>query len=581
MTTGPDPITAEIIRGNLVGITDEMKTNLMRTAYNQIIYEAQDFTVGLFDAHGETVSIGLGLPMFVGGLSEAVKAIIAHYAEEGISADDVVMTNAPELTGSHLNHIVVVAPVYTGERIIGFSASMAHWADVGGVLGGTTHDIYSEGIQIPIVKLVRDGVENAELLSIVRTNVRFADLALGDLRAQIAAVRTGQNRLSGLGTRYGADVLEAAFSGMFDSSERRARAAVAAIPDGEYWAETEMDDDGVRRGERVRVRVGVIVAGETFTVDLSQMSPQVAGFYNSGETAGRSAVQVAFKALTSPTEWPVNAGSFRPAEVILPPGTVVSAETPAAMRWWMTYPMSVVDCIFRALAPAIPDDAIAGHHADIGVANVVGNDPESGRLFVFVHAAQGGGWGARRHADGENATICINDGDTHNTPIEANEVRHAALLARSYSLRTDSGGAGRMRGGLGTRFEWTVNAPARFNSFVERTVVPAWGLDGGEAAAPNGVALRDDTGRLDRLASGKADLVPIAAGGGFVVETGGGGGFGDPAERDPESVRHDVARGYVSLEAARKTYLVELVSGPGGLEVDRTATARLRTGVPA
>ena len=128
MTTGPDPITAEIIRGNLVGITDEMKTNLMRTAYNQIIYEAQDFTVGLFDARGDTVSIGLGLPMFVGGLSEAVKAIIAHYAEEGIGADDVVMTNAPELTGSHLNHIVVVAPVYTGERIIGFSASMAHWA---------------------------------------------------------------------------------------------------------------------------------------------------------------------------------------------------------------------------------------------------------------------------------------------------------------------------------------------------------------------------------------------------------------------------------------------------------------------
>ena len=160
-------------------------------------------------------------------------------------------------------------------------------------------------------------------------------------------------------------------------------------------------------------------------------------------------------------------------------------------------------------------------------------------------------------------------------------MRHAALLARSYTLRTDSGGAGRMRGGLGTRFEWTVNAPARFNSFVERTVVPAWGLDGGGPAAPNGVALRDEAGRLDRLASGKADLVPIAAGGGFVVETGGGGGFGDPAERDPERVRHDVARGYVSPEAARETYRVELVPGPRGVEVDEVATARLRTGVRA
>jgi N-methylhydantoinase B len=581
MTAAPDPITAEIIRGNLVGITDEMKTNLMRTAYNQIIYEAQDFTVGLFDAAGETVSIGLGLPMFVGGLSDAVKAIIRHYDDEGIGPGDVVLTNAPALTGSHLNHFVVVAPVHVGDRIVGYSASMAHWADVGGVLGGTTRDIYSEGIQIPIVKLVRDGVENEELLRIVQVNVRFSDLALGDLRAQIAAVRTGQGRLAGLGARYGADVLDGAFSAMFDASERRARAAVAEIPDGEYWAETEMDDDGVRRGERVKVRVGVIVEGDRFTVDLSEMGAQVPGFYNSGETAGRSAVQVAFKALTSPTEWPVNAGSFRPAQVVLPPGTVVSAESPAAMRWWMTYPMSVVDCIFRALADAIPGSAIAGHHADIGVANIIGNDPRTDRMFVFVHAAQGGGWGARRDADGESATICINDGDTHNTPIEANEVKHAGLLAQGYSLRCDSGGAGRHRGGLGTRFEWRVESPASFNSFVERTVVPAWGLHGGHDAAPNGVSLRDADGSLHRLPSGKADLAEIAVGGGFVIETGGGGGFADPAERDPVAVLHDVEQGYVSPESAREEYRVALACEAGRYRVDEQGTLALREGASA
>ncbi|BDZ44103.1 hydantoinase B/oxoprolinase family protein [Naasia aerilata] len=478
-----DPITAEIIRGNLVGITNEMKTNLMRTAYNQIIYEAQDFTVGLFDADGETVSIGLGLPMFVGGLSHAVKAMIEHFGVDGMHPGDVLLTNDGFLSGSHLNHIIVVLPVFAGGHVVAYSASMAHWADVGGVLGGTTHDIYSEGFQLPMVKIVKAGVEDRELLAIIELNVRFSNLALGDLRAQLAAVRTGETRVTELAARYGTDVLEAAFRAMFDASERRARAAVRAIPDGEYRATAEMDDDGVRVG-RVPIDVTVRIDGDRFIVDLSRMSPQVAGYYNSGAAAGISAVHVAFKALTSPTEGPVNAGSFRPAEVILPPGTVVSAERPAAMRWWMTYPMTLVDCIFRALAPAVPDLAIAGHHADIGVATAFGQDPLTGQLFVFVHAAQGGGWGARRDADGESATICINDGDTHNTPIEANEVKRSGLLAVRYALRPDSGGAGERRGGLGTTFEWQVETDMRFNSSVERTVMAPWGLEGGPRPCP-------------------------------------------------------------------------------------------------
>lgn len=570
-----DPITAEIIRGNLVGITNEMKTNLMRTAYNQIIYEAQDFTVGLFDQKGETVSIGLGLPMFVGGLSHAVKAMIEHFGDD-LHPGDVLLTNDGFLSGSHLNHIIVVLPVFAEGKIVAFSASMAHWADVGGVLGGTTHDIYSEGFQLPMVKIVKAGVEDRELLGIIELNVRFSNLALGDLRAQLAAVRTGETRVVELTARYGADVLDAAFQAMFDASEKRARAAVLAIPDGEYRASAEMDDDGVRVGQRVPIDVTVRVEGDRFIVDLSNMSPQVPGYYNSGEAAGISAVHVAFKALTSPTEGPVNAGSFRPAEVILPPGTVVSAERPAAMRWWMTYPMTLVDCIFRALAPAVPGIAIAGHHADIGVATAFGEDSETGRLFVFVHAAQGGGWGARRDADGESATICINDGDTHNTPIESNEVKRSGLLATRYELRADSGGAGRRRGGLGTSFEWQVEAGMRFNSSVERTVMAPWGLDGGGSALPNSVRRRTVDGEIVTLPSGKADSLPLAPGESFIVETGGGGGYGEPADRPESEVLADVAAGYVSVEAAREVYGVAVVRDADAFSIDQTTTADLR-----
>ncbi|MFD1715442.1 hydantoinase B/oxoprolinase family protein [Amnibacterium flavum] len=576
MTDRLDPITAEIIRGNLIGITNEMKTNLMRTAYNQIIYEAQDFTVGLFDSDGETVSIGLGLPMFVGGLSHAVKAMIEHFGRDGIDPGDVLLTNDGFLSGSHLNHIIVVLPVFADGRIVAFSASMAHWADVGGVLGGTTHDIYSEGFQFPMVKIVKAGVEDRELLAIIELNVRFSNLALGDLRAQLAAVRTGEARIVELAARYGADVLDAAFQAMFDASEKRARAAVLAIPDGEYRASAEMDDDGVRVGQRVPIDVTVRIEGDRFIVDLSRMSPQVPGYYNSGEAAGLSAVHVAFKALTSPTEGPVNAGSFRPAEVILPPGTVVSAQRPAAMRWWMTYPMTLVDCIFRALAPAVPNLAIAGHHADIGVATAFGEDSETGRLFVFVHAAQGGGWGARRDADGESATICINDGDTHNTPIEANEVKRSGLLATRYELRPDSGGAGRRRGGLGTTFEWQVEAGMRFNSSVERTVMAPWGLEGGTAAFPNAVRRREPEGGIVTLPSGKADSLPLAPGESFIVETGGGGGFGDPAERPATEVLADVTAGYVSVDAARELYRVAIDGDQDGWRIDEPATAELR-----
>src|SRR5713226_4810123 len=258
-----DPVTVEILRSALVTITDEMKTNLMRTAYNMIIYEALDFTVGLFDADGNTVSIGLGLPMFIRGLSDAIKAKLAHYGKANIHPGDILLTNDSYIMGSHLNHMIFTLPIIWEGELVGFSSSMAHWQDVGGTLRGTTTDIYEEGLQMPIVKIYREGVLNDELVEIIKTNVRFPDLAMGDFRAQVAAAKTGERRFAHLLQRYARDGVLGSIEQIYRHSGEVARQAVLAVPDGVYEAESFMDDDGVRLGQHIPLRVRVVVEGDT------------------------------------------------------------------------------------------------------------------------------------------------------------------------------------------------------------------------------------------------------------------------------------------------------------------------------
>jgi N-methylhydantoinase B len=552
MNADHDPITAEIIRNALIAITDEMKTNLMRTAYNPIIYEALDYTVGLFDANGDTVSIGLGLPMFIRGLSDAIKAKLAFYGPDGIEPGDILLTNDAYIMGSHLNHMIFTLPIFHDGRIVAFSSSMAHWIDIGGTLGGRTQDIYSEGLQVPIVKIFKRGVQDDELTRIIRTNVRVPELAMGDFRAQIAAIRTGEQRYRMLIGKYGLAAVDDSIAGVAALTERLARASVAAIPDGTYEAESFMDDDGIS-DRPIPIKVKVIVAGDTMTIDLSDVSPQVQGYFNSGATAGRSAAQVAFKCVTTPTQYPINDGAFRNLEIVLPAGRVVSATKPAAMRWWMTIPMTVVDTIFRALAPAIPDRVAAGHHADLCVAMMFGINPRTGRFFVGSTNPPGGGWGATAAHDGMSAVVCINDGDTHNAVIEALEAKNPVLVEK-YALRPDSGGPGMRRGGLGIELRVRAVAPWRTSVHVERTHCAPWGLEGGGDALPNRVGLERADGTTTARRNGKLDGELLAPGDVLVVESGGGGGYGDPHLRDRAALASDVLHGYVTDEAARRDY---------------------------
>src|SRR6202166_4016230 len=530
-----DPVTTEIVRNGLIAVTEEMKTNLMRTAYNIIIYEALDFTTGLFTPAGETVSIGIGLPMFIRGMAENVKAKIRHFGRDGIKPGDIYVTNDAYLTGSHLNHVTLTLPIFHRGVLIGFSCCMAHWLDIGGALGGMTTDIFFQGLQIPILKYQDRGIVNTDLTDVIRQNVRLPSRAMGDLRAQVTAVKTGERRFLELVERYGREPVLGAIAAIMDHSDTSARAHTRTIPDGVYRAESYMDDDGIDIGKPVPIRVKVEVKGDRMVVDLTEVAKQVRGFYNSGITTGHACAQVAYKCLTSPTDYPINDGSFRSLTSIVPPGRVISATRPAPMRWWMTYPMTIVDTVFKALAPAIPDRVIAGHHADLLIANFHGIDTKTRAFFIAGMGPLGGGWGAKQGEDGVSATVCINDGDTHNSPNEQSEVKFPLVVER-YALIPDSGGVGRHRGGLGVERVVRARVPMTFNTQVERPHSKPWGLDGGGDATGNEVALRLDGKWKTDFPNAKVLVAMLKTGDAFRLRSGGGGGYGSPLQRAAHAV---------------------------------------------
>jgi N-methylhydantoinase B len=399
---------------------------------------------------------------------------------------------------------------------------------------------------------------------------------MGDLRAQITAVKTGERRFLELVQRYGADPVLAAIDGVMDGAEQAARARTLSIPDGVYEAESYMDDDGVDLGKPVPIKVKVTVAGDGMTIDLSGVAPQVRGFYNSGPTTAYACAQVAYKCLTSPTDYPINDGSFRSLTVIAPPGRVVSAVKPAAMRRWMTFPMTIVDTVFKALSPAIPDRVAAGHHADLIIAMLVGVSPKTKRLIIAGISQTGGGWGAKMHEDGVSATIAMNDGDTHNSPSEMIETKHP-LVVESYGLVPDSGGAGLHRGGLGCERVVRLRDDLRLTTHIDRSRCAPWGLYGGGEAMANRIAIRRNGRLKDDFDNAKVFTLALAEGDAVVLRGGGGGGFGPPHERPPEFVREDVRQGYVSLAAARAQYGVVLDAAT--LAIDAAATKALRASV--
>lgn len=568
-----DPITLEVVRNALVAYADEMATVLCRTAYNMMIFEVRDYCVGIVDPKGNIIAQNTGgLPIFLADLGTAVAAAVDIYGIDGFAPGDVIVSNDPEACGQHLNNIVVFTPFFHQGKLVAFPALRAHWIDVGGGSRGfgstSTEEIFDEGLQLRAIKLYAAGKPNEEAIRLIRDNIRFPDSSFGDMRAQVAGCRIGEQRLGELYGKYGSTVVDECIAAMWTQSDALSRAAVRAIPDGVYEAESYLDSDYVERDKTVPIKVRVIVAGDEMTVDFSDLPAQVRGPINSGTSGAIAAARVAFKCLVAP-DTGVTQGEFGPLKVIIPPGKLLSAQRPAPLGGWSLSLPTVIDTILRALAPALPDRIPAGHKGDMSGYALYGHDQRRDRPFICMNIF-GGGWGGKVQSDGVNAAVSICQGNVQNAPIEVQESYYPVIIDR-HELRVDSCGAGRHRGGLGIAISVTGEQEMFLNTQFQRTMMPPWGLHGGGDAMPNDAFVESPGGgRRSVVATSRHRITP---GESIVMHTGGGGGYGDPLERPVELVAGDVREGYITADAARHDYSVVLDAAGG---VDATATAALR-----
>jgi N-methylhydantoinase B len=561
--TGRDLFTTEVIRHLLVAAAREMMVNVKRAAYSPSIHEIQDVCVGLVDARGDMLACAPGLPMFLADVGEVVRDGLELVGAARFEAGDVYISNDPFTIGTHINNVATYSPIFHAGELIGFAVVRGHMVDLGGAVPGSRSsrltEIYQEGLRVRQLRLYARGEPVAEIHRLIGDNTRMPEAVLGDLRAQVAACRTGERRVAALAARYGADALEQAGCEILEHGERLARAAVAEIPDGVYEASAFLDDDGIELNKPVPIRVEVRVDGDEMTVDFSNFAEQTRGSINTGPPGAVAIARNAFKCLTTPHE-PANEGHFRPLRIVAPPGKVISAAPPAACGWWARTTSTTIDTIFRALSPALPDAIPAGHFGDIPMCLVNGTD-RRGRRFVFFEPVPGG-HGGRPHEDGVSATVCFHEGDTPDVPVEVQEALLPVLVEES-ALDTDSAGAGWHRGGLGYRRTFRLlSDEARMQVNIDRYRCTPWGLNGGRDAKPNRAYIRAAPDADWELVL-KRDEIRLGPEAVVRVHGGGGGGWGDPLRRDEAEIAADVEAGYISAESARRDYGVEIDPATG------------------
>ncbi|GAA4003599.1 hydantoinase B/oxoprolinase family protein [Allokutzneria multivorans] len=547
-----DPVTVEIIRNALTSAAEDMNAMLIRSAYTPVIYECGDCVVALLDAEHRVLGQSAGLPIFLGNLE-----VCTRFTEERFGADvwrpgDVWILNDSYLGGTHLNDVTVFGPVFTGGRLVGFTATRAHWIDVGSKDPGGSMDsvtIFQEGLRLGPQKLISGGEPVYGVLDTVRTNVRFPYPTMGDLNAMTATIEIGQRRLAEIVERFGAEVLRAAAEEIFDQTERLECAVVREIPDGVYRAEGFLDNDGIDLETPVAVRLKITVSGEDVVFDVTESADQTVGPVNCGVAQAVSACRVGYKMLVSP-DIPGNGGSFRPLTVEVREGSVFGAQAPAACQWYFSHLGLLIDLVARALAPAMPERVAAASHGDSMIVQYAGADPRTGRDYVSLEATLGG-WGAWDGGDGETALINNVNGSLKDMPIEVFETRFP-LRVTEYGIRTDSGGAGRWRGGNGVVREYVALEDCSLSLWFERSVTPAWGLFGGAGAVAPEVVV--NPGRQDERRLLKCNGLRLRAGDVVRCLTGGGGGYGPAAERDVRLVDADLLDGNVSPGHALRQY---------------------------
>jgi N-methylhydantoinase B len=580
-----DPVTLAVLKGRLEQIVDEMDVTLYRSAFNPIIAEARDACHGLY--HAETgatlVQGGKGLPIFVGAMAFAVKAVIDKVAadvregREGAGPGDTYLFNDPYDGGTHLNDFRLVRPIFRDGRLFCWLASVGHWLDIGGNVPGGFNaratESFQEGVRIPPVKLIRAGRVDQDILAILAANSRVPTSNYGDLNGQLNALDLGERRLGDLLDEYGEATVASAFEAFTRRAEALMRDAIQAIPDGTYAFEDFLDNDGITDAP-LCIALDLTIAGDGMTLDFSRSSPPCAGPLNIAYSTSVACCYVALKHVFP--DVPANAGCLTPIAFVIPDTTLLGVKAPKPVGGYTETILRVIGVVFGALAKAVPERATGGPFGTINALSLAGHRDDGSRWVMF--SFYGGGLGGNPESDGLNHA---------NNPISTATIPPAEILEAAYpviftqwALRPDSAGAGRHRGGLGAVYEIEVLAGSGAEAFLlgERGKYPPFGVNGGLPAALNRFVWQTGGGEASPPLASKITDVKIASGGRVRLETPGGGGFGPPAERAPDKVARDVRLGYVSREAAWTLYKVAVTEDG---QVDAAATAALRRGMAA
>jgi N-methylhydantoinase B len=555
-----DPATFEIVKNGFYKIAEEMRVVLAKTAYSPLLKSAGDYSCGLFDARGEMVAQGPDLPIHLGSMPDAVRAIVAAFAAD-VHEGDVFLHNDPYFGGSHLPDVNVVRPAFYEGRLLGYACLRAHWPDVGSATPGSygaVTEIFGEGLRLPPLRLISRGAVNADLENVILANVRTPDERKGDLGAQLAATLRATERLKALARRYGAQELIGYMAQVMDYSERLMRATLMDLPDGEGVFEDFCDGDGIADDELgkdapFRIRLSVKKMADRLIVDFAGTAGGVKGPMNAPLSVTASGIYCGLKTAIDPNNLvPPNSGCWRAIEIRAPKASVVNATFPAPVVY-ANHEMShrVADMVMGALASFMPEQVMACSQGTSAILTLGGVDPRTSRPYVSYETVKGG-YGARPNKDGIN---CIASGisNTMNTPVEIMEMSFPVRIER-YEVNPDSGGAGRYRGGCGAIRVWRLldGADATCALCMERMTSPPFGLLGGKAGAAAVVKLTTPDGATRHLPGKGAFSAPAGA----VIEmiTPGSGGFGAVAARDPAAIGGDLLDGYVSAAAAKRDY---------------------------
>jgi N-methylhydantoinase B len=569
-------IDLDIVRGKLRAVIDEMATVLVQTSLSPVINEILDFSCCICDADGRLVALSNGITILTGTISSQLQAIRRKFGST-IRPGDVFISNDPYEGNTHTSDITHVKPLFFDGELVCFTTVTAHCNDLGGAVAGSlspdASDIFQEGLRIPALRVVREGVRQDILYELIASNVRLPKMTVADLSAQLAVVRLGDARLRELCENYGADQLRASFERALDAGEAMSRAAIGRLPDGNYLARDYIDGDG-NCADRLPIQVRLIISGDKIRADFSGSCQQRAAPINCTRGVLEAAVKAALIAVVEPGA-AMNDGWFRPLTVAAPEGTVFTAEYPAPTGWCYEAASHATDLIWKALAQAVPERLSAGGYTSLCATYFGGRTANGTSSFVLVEPHVGG-WGAMSDADGANALIAAADGHTYNHPVELIEAKHPIRINR-YALNIDEhAGAGTFRGGLGVVREYEVLADnVFFYTSIGRSQTPPWGLEGGEPGCVNYVEI-DSRGRTTR--SARVPFCILRVGDRVRVVTGHGGGYGDPLARSPLRVLSDVRDGYIDAATAKATYGVILVTARDGapLTVDMDATLALR-----